>query len=51
MTFTVPALVAAAAVIVTVLSQTAALFYWGGGIRQMLRDHERRIARLEEGSS
>jgi hypothetical protein len=30
-----------------VLAQTAALFYWGGGVRQMLRDHERRLASLE----
>ena len=32
-----------------VLMQTAALFYWGGAVRQMLRDHERRLTHLEEG--
>ena len=31
------------ALIITLLSHTAALFYWGGKIAQMLRDHERRL--------
>lgn len=26
---------------------TSALFYWGGRVTQMLRDHERRITNLE----
>jgi len=39
--------IAAVALIVTLLVQTGALFYWGGGVRQMLRDHERRITKLE----
>ena len=33
---------------VTLVVHTSALFYWGGSVRQMLRDHERRIGRLEE---
>lgn len=36
------------AVIVALLVHTGALFYWGGAVRQMLRDHERRLAQLEE---
>jgi hypothetical protein len=28
--------------------QTGALFYWAGTVRQMLRDHERRITLLED---
>ncbi len=35
---------------VTLILNTGALFYWGGSVRQMLRDHERRITRLEEPS-
>lgn len=27
--------------------QTAALFFWGGQVHQMLRDHDRRLTRLE----
>ncbi len=36
-----------AAIIVTLVVHTGALFYWGGSVRQMLRDHERRIGNLE----
>lgn len=35
------------ALIVTLTLHTGALFYWGGGIRQMLKDHDGRIRRLE----
>lgn len=31
----------------TFLLHTSALFYWGGRVTQMLRDHERRISRME----
>lgn len=31
-----------------VLAQTGALFYWGGSVRQMLKDHDRRIEVLEK---
>ena len=42
-----PAAVAIAALIVSLLVHTGALFYWGGSIKQMLRDHERRLNKLE----
>lgn len=29
------------------LAQTGALFFWGGRITQMLKEHERRITTLE----
>ncbi len=41
------AVIALVAVGSLILAQTGALFYWGGGVRQMLRDHERRISHLE----
>lgn len=31
-----------------ILAQTAGLFYWGGKVYEMLRDHDRRITDLEE---
>lgn len=37
-----------AVVVVTLLVHTGALFYWGGGVRQILRDHERRISKTEQ---
>lgn len=40
--------VALVALVVTLVVHTGALFYWGGGVRQMLKEHERRITRLEE---
>jgi hypothetical protein len=36
-----------AAALVAVIGQTGALFYWGGALHQMLKDHERRLSRLE----
>lgn len=36
------------AVIVTLVLHTGALFYWGGGIRQMLKEHDRRIEKAEQ---
>lgn len=44
-------IVAVAVGIATLLTHTGALFYWGGSVRQLLRDHERRITRLEEAES
>jgi hypothetical protein len=29
------------------LANTGALFYWAGKVSQLLKDHERRITRLE----
>lgn len=37
--------------VATLLAHTGALFYWGGSVRQLLRDHDRRITRLEEAES
>ena len=34
--------------LVALVCQTGALFYWGGEVRQMLRDHDRRLTSLEE---
>jgi hypothetical protein len=34
--------------LIAILVQTGALFYWGGGVRQILKDHERRIGGLEK---
>lgn len=45
---TLPVVIGLAALIVTLLAHTAALFYWGGGVRQILRDHERRIVVVEK---
>jgi hypothetical protein len=39
--------VAGLALLLALLAHTGALFYWGGGVRQMLRDHERRLGKLE----
>lgn len=39
---------AVAALIMTLIINTAALFYWGGGVRQVLKEHERRIGKLED---
>jgi hypothetical protein len=36
------------ALMVMLVLNTGALFYWGGAVRQMLKDHERRITRLED---
>lgn len=33
--------------IVALVAQTGALFYWGGALRQTVRDHERRIGVVE----
>jgi hypothetical protein len=33
--------------LLAIIVQTGALFYWGGSVRQMLKDHERRISKLE----
>jgi hypothetical protein len=35
--------VAIIAVSVALLTQAGAMLYWGGQVRQMLRDHERRL--------
>jgi len=43
-----PVVVALLVGVAALLAQTGALFYWGGQVRQMLRDHERRISNLEE---
>lgn len=43
-----PTIIGLGALIVTLLAHTAALFYWGGGVRQILRDHERRIGVVEK---
>lgn len=48
MTLTLPVALAIASMVITLLLHTAALFYWGGAIRQMISDHERRITLLEE---
>lgn len=32
---------------ITLVVNTSALFYWGGAVKQMLRDHDVRIKRLE----
>lgn len=34
-----------AALIFALLLQTGAMFYWGGGVRQMLRELDRRITK------
>jgi len=36
-----------AALILTLLVHTGALFYWGGTVKQMLRDHDKKIEDLE----
>lgn len=33
--------------LLAVLAQTGALFYWGGKIQRMVTEHERRITRIE----
>ena len=38
-----PIVVAVVAVSVALLTQAGAMLYWGGQVRQMLRDHERRL--------
>ena len=38
---------AVAALIMTLVINTAALFFWGGKTAQMLRDHDRRLQMLE----
>lgn len=48
MTLTINAAVAIAGFLIILLAQTGAMFYWGGSVRQMLRDHERRITKLED---
>jgi hypothetical protein len=35
-------------IVLAILAQTAGLFYWAGQVRQMLKDHSRRIGELEE---
>lgn len=47
MTFTVNGVIAVAGFVLTLMVHTGALLFWGGKISQMLRDHERRIVRLE----
>jgi hypothetical protein len=39
--------IAVVGVLLGLLAQTGALFYWGGGVRQLLRDHERRLNALD----
>jgi len=46
-----PAIVGLIGLGATLMLHTGALFYWGGSVRQMLREHERRITRLEEEAS
>lgn len=41
--------IAMAALVVTLVLHTSALFYWGGRVSQMLRDHDRRLTTLEGG--
>lgn len=36
-----------AALMLTLLVHTGALFYWGGTVAQMLKDHNRRLEALE----
>lgn len=36
------------ALFVALVVHTGALFYWGGSVRQMLREHERRLGLLEQ---
>jgi len=33
--------------VMALVAQTGAFFYWGGQVRQMLREHERRISDSE----
>jgi hypothetical protein len=35
-------------IMIAILAQAIAASYWGGQLRQILRDHERRIEKLEE---
>ena len=35
-------------VILALVAQTGALFFWGGRVHQMLKDHSRRIGKLED---
>lgn len=42
------ALIGLGALVLTLFVHTGALFYWGGAVRQMLRDHERRLSALED---
>jgi len=42
-----PIVAGIAALILTLLVHTGALFYWGGTVKQMLRDHDKRIENLE----
>lgn len=37
-----------AGVILALFLQAAAVFYWGGQVKQTLSDHDRRIERLED---
>ena len=41
-------LIALAGFIVVLVIHTGALFYWGGSMTRAVKDHERRIGRLEE---
>lgn len=36
------------ALVLALVVNSGALFYWGGSMRQMMRDHERRITNLEK---
>ena len=45
----IAAAVGLAALVVTLVVHTSALFYWGGRVSQMLRDHDRRLTTLEGG--
>ena len=38
---------AVAAILLALIVNTGAVFYWGGKTAQMLKDHERRLGNLE----
>ena len=44
----VPSAAGLVSLIVMLVIQTGALFYWGGKITQTVRDHERRLSWLEK---
>lgn len=47
MTLNVSGIVALIALVLTLMVHTGALLFWGGKVTQMMKDHERRIVRLE----
>lgn len=42
-----PAAIGLAALVLSLIVNTGALFYWGGSMRQIVKDHDRRLSRLE----